>query len=105
MSKAKHTFMTIYGNKFDIKSARRVGKVDVNKPRDILIDMTLTSKISSSFLSKHILFNKSILYNQAQSGISRNPILNFDNKKPENLAYEKIYINFFKMIIGVSKIY
>ena len=90
LSKAKHTLMTIYGKNFDIKSARRVGKVDVNKPRDILIDMT---SIEDKFF---------LLYNQAQSGINRNPILNFDTKT-ENLAYEKIHTKFLKMIIGVSK--
>ena len=68
MSKAKHTLMTIYGKNVDIKSARRVGKVYVNKPRDILIDMI---SIEDKFF---------LLYNQAQSGINRNPILNFDTK-------------------------
>ena len=92
LSKAKHTLMTIYGKNFDIKSARRVGKVDVNKPRDILIDMI---SIEDKFF---------LLYNQVQSGINRNPILNFDTKT-ENLAYEKIHTKFLKMIIGVSKYY
>ena len=57
---------------------------------DILIDMT---SIEDKFF---------LLYNQAQSGINRNPILNFDTKT-ENLAHDKNYTKFLKMIIGVSK--
>ena len=82
-------FTEMFGKNFEIKSARRMGKHDASKHRDILVDMA------------HLEDNFFVLFNQA-NGVNTTPIKNFDTKL-QNLAYEKVHTKFLKTILGVSK--